>query len=444
MIKFIEKQSNLRLLLIVLLIAITLRILALILVIKFDFVMNLIAPDTHVYLNRAVDLINNGWSEVFKWFETGYAATIYPLILAFLLKYIIGMNYSPDQLIFYHGIINSIWAGLACIFIYYSVMLASNRNKSLSLFTALLIAAYPEYLLWNSYVLKESISLFAMSLGIYGIYRVITSKNLENLKFNMLLLFLILLINYLTRRANTQILLATCALIAIIMIYNWFKKKYFHIQYKRLVFFSIFSVIAFPMFFIYGQYVSITSTNNYSLYSFQNMYIRNAPGGPFETWGYHEQFGNRISQWQFLEIDKEQYENFSYTKKELISIYAMVKYISTSPLDFLTHTSQKFINMWRPVWRNSHIKTHLMMGFPYIVTIFFFFIYFLRKKRYNFQTNILPLLALVIMGTTMHLLFIGQIRFREPILLGVITIAGISLYEIVFSTKTATEETIHN
>jgi hypothetical protein len=181
--------------------------------------------------------------------------------------------------------------------------------------------------------------------------------------------------------------------------------------------------------------VSITSTDNYSPYSFQNIYERNSPGGPFETWGYHERFGKRIALWQFLEIDKEQYENFSYTKKELLSIYAMVKYISTSPLDFLTHTSQKFINMWRPVWRNSHIKTYLLMGFPYIVSIIFFFIHFFRKKRCNFQINILPLLALVIMGATMHLLFIGQIRFRHPILLGVIAIAGISLYEMGLSIK---------
>jgi hypothetical protein len=95
------------------------------------------------------------------------------------------------------------------------------------------------------------------------------------------------------------------------------------------------------MFFVYGQYVSITSTNNYSHYSFQNIYSRNSPGSPFETWGYHESFGKRIDDWEFLEIDKEQHENFSYTKRELISIYAMVKYISTSPLDFLTHTHHR-------------------------------------------------------------------------------------------------------
>jgi hypothetical protein len=180
--------------------------------------------------------------------------------------------------------------------------------------------------------------------------------------------------------------------------------------------------------------VTSTSTDNYSAYSFKNIYDRNSPGGPFESWGYHERFGKRIPAWQFLEIDEEQCnKDFSYTKRELICIYAMVKYISTSPLDFLTHTSQKFINMWRPVWRNSRIKTYLMMGFPYIISIIFFFIHFFRKKKYNFQINILPLLALVIMGATMHLLFVGQIRFRHPIFLGVIIIAGISFYEIVLS-----------
>jgi hypothetical protein len=397
--------------------------------------MNLIAPDTSSYLERAVDFINNGWYEVVKWFKSDYAVTIYPLILAFLLKFIIGMNYSPDQLIFYNGIINSIWAGLACLCIYYSIMLASNKNKSLSFFTTLIVSIYPEYILWNSYVLKESMSFFAMSLGIYGIYRVINSKHFKNILLNTFLLFLILFVNFSIRKVNLLILLAACALIAIVMIYNWFKKRYFHIYYKRLVFFSIFSVIVISMFFIYGQYVSYTSTDVYSSYSFQNIYQRNSPGGPFETWGYHERLGKRIAIWRFLEIDKEQYENFSYTKRELISIYAMVKYISTSPLDFLTHTSQKFINMWRPVWRNSHIKTYLMMGLPYIVSIIFFFIHFFRKKKYNFQINILPLLALVIMGATMHLLFVGQIRFRHHILLGVIAIAGISFYEIVFSIK---------
>ena len=436
MIKFIEKQSNLRLLLIVLFIAITLRILAVILCIKCDFGMNLIAPDTRNYLERAVDLINNGWYEVVIWFKSGFAVTIYPLILAFILKYITGINYSPDQLIFYHGIINSIWAGLACLCIYYSIMLASNRNKSLSFFVTLIVGTYPEYILWNSYVLKETMSFFAMSLGIYGIYRVINSKHFKTLLFNLLLLFLILLINYLIRTVNVQILLATCALIAIIKIYNWFKERYSHIYYKRLVFFSIFSAISISMFFVYSQYVSITSTDNYSPYSFQKIYSCNSPGGPFETWGYHERFGKRIPAWQFLEIDKEQYnKDFSHTKRELLSIYAMAKYISTSPLDFLTHTSQKFINMWRPVWRNSSTKTYLMMGIPYIVSVIFFFIHFFRKKRYNFQINILPLLALVIMGATIHLLFVGQIRFRHPILLGVIAIAGISFYEIVLSIK---------
>jgi hypothetical protein len=182
------------------------------------------------------------------------------------------------------------------------------------------------------------------------------------------------------------------------------------------------------MFFINGQFGSVK-------YSFRQIYRLNSPGGPFETWGYHERVGKRINAWQFLEIDKEQYDNFSSTKRELICIYAMGKYIFTSPLDFLTHTSQKFVNMWRPAWRNSRIKTHLMMGLPYIVSIIFFFIHFFRKKKYNFQINILPLLALVIMGATMHLLFIGQIRFRHHILLGVIAIAGISLYEIVLSIK---------
>jgi hypothetical protein len=436
MIKFIEKQSNLRLLLIVLFIAITLRILAVILCIKCDFGMNLIAPDTGKYLDRAIDLINNGWYEVVIWFKSGFAQTIYPVILAFLLKYVIGMNYSPDQLIFYHAMINSIWAGLACLCIYYSIMLASNRNKSLSFCTTLIVGVYPEYILWNSYVLKETMGFFAMSLGIYGIYRVINSKHFKDILLNMFLLFLILYINLLIREVNVQILLATCALIAIIMTYNWFKKRYIHIHYKKLVFFTIFSTIAISMFFVYSQYVSITSTNNYSPNSFQQIYRLNSPGGPFETWGYHERYGKRIQAWQFLEIDKEPYKkDFSHTKKELICIYAMIKYISTSPLDFLTHTSQKFVNMWRPVWRNSRIKTHLMMGLPYIVSIIFFFIYFFRKKRYNFQINILPLLALVIMGATMHLLFAGQIRFRQHILLGVITIAGISFYEIVFSIK---------
>jgi nucleoside diphosphate kinase len=105
-----------------------------------------------------------------------------------------------------------------------------------------------------------------------------------------------------------------------------------------------------------------------------------------KSWGYHERFGKRIPAWQFLEIDEEQWiKDFSHTKKELICIYAMVKYISTSPLDFLTHTSQKFINMWRPVWRNSRIKTYLMMGFPYIVSIIFFFIHFFRKKNTTFK-----------------------------------------------------------
>lgn len=429
MIKFIEKQSNLRLLLIVLFIAITLRILALILVIKFDFAMNLIAPDTHNYLARAVDLINNGWYEVVIWHKSGFAQTIYPLILAFLLKYIIGMNYSSDQLIFYHGMINLIWAGLAFLCIYYSIMLASNRNKSLSFFTTLIVAVYPEYLLWNSYVLKETMSFFAMSLGIYGIYRVINSKHFKNILLNMFLLFLILFVNFSFRKLNVQILLAICALIAVIMFYNWFKKRYSHIYYKRLVFFTIFSAIVIPTYFLHSQF---EFNNKHSLHM---IYIRNSPGGPFETWGYHERFGKRITEWQFLEIDKEQYENFSHTKKELISIFAMAKYIFTSPLDFLTHTSQKFINMWRPVWRNSHIKTHLLLGFPYIVSIIFFFIHFFRKKKYNFQINTLPLLALVITGATMHLLYVGQIRFRPPILLGVIAIAGISLYEIVLSVK---------
>ena len=189
MIKFIEKQSNLRLLLIVLFIAITLRILALILVIKFDFAMNLIAPDTDTYLRRAVDLINNGWYEVVIWYKSGFAATIFPLILAFLLKYIIGMNYSPDQLIFYHAMINSIWAGLACLCIYYSIMLASNKNKSLSFFTTLIVGTYPEYILWNSYVLKDTMGFFAMSLGIYGIYRVINSKHFKSILLNMFLFF---------------------------------------------------------------------------------------------------------------------------------------------------------------------------------------------------------------------------------------------------------------
>ncbi len=229
MLKIIEKQSNLRLLLIVLFIAITLRILAAILVIKCNFGMNLIAPDTHSYLDRAVDLINNGWYEVVIWHKSGYAATIFPIILAFLLKYIIGMNYSPDQLIFYHAIINSIWAGLACLCIYYSIMLASNRNKSLSFFTTLTVGIYPEFILWNSYVLKETIGFFAMSLGIYGIYRVINSKHFKDILLNMFLFFLILFLNFSFRKVNVQILLATCALIAIIMIYNWYKTKYFHI-----------------------------------------------------------------------------------------------------------------------------------------------------------------------------------------------------------------------
>ena len=79
----------------------------------------------------------------------------------------------------------------------------------------------------------------------------------------------------------------------------------------------------------------------------------------------------------------------------------------------------------------------IILGVFYIklASTIFFFIHFSRKKKYNFQINILPPLALVIMEATMHLLFVGQIRFRHPILLGVIAIAGISLYEIFLSIK---------
>jgi len=79
----------------------------------------------------------------------------------------------------------------------------------------------------------------------------------------------------------------------------------------------------------------------------------------------------------------------------------------------------------------------IILGVFYIklASTIFFFIHFSRKKKYNFQINILPPLALVIMEATMHLLFVGQIRFRHPILPSVITIAGISFYEIVFSIK---------
>lgn len=85
--------------------------------------------------------------------------------------------------------------------------------------------------------------------------------------------------------------------------------------------------------------------------------------------------------------------------------------------------------MWRPVWRDSSVKTYLMMGVPYLTAVLLFFIYLFRSKSRKFQVDILPFLALAITGVTMHLMHAGQIRFRIPIMLGVVSIAGLSVYD---------------
>ena len=106
--------------------------------------------------------------------------------------------------------------------------------------------------------------------------------------------------------------------------------------------------------------------------------------------------------------------------------------IKTCFLYQTTDLNQLHRSLWKSV---QHEKLSKYLLAIITLKVISFFIHFFRKKKYNFQTNILPLLALVIMGVTMHLLFIGQIRFRHPILLGIIAIAGISFYEIVFSIK---------
>jgi hypothetical protein len=355
--------------------------------------------------------------------EPVHNPTLYTLVLACLLKCFVGINYVPKELIVYNGVSNSIFGGLTCIFVYYSMMYASGKNKALSFFSSLVVAIYPGYLLWNAYVLKDTINIFMMSMGIFSIYRVLYSENYKKVILNLFLFIIVLILNTAFRKANGIILFGVFSFIIVIVLYNWLRRRF----YKKTTFIAILLLIFIPLFLVSSHYELEWSG------SFQSLYSMNSPGGPFETWGYYESRGERTPAWRFLGIDHERYNNSSYTKKELLSIYALFKYAITDPIQFLTHLSEKFINMWRPVWRNSSIKTHLMMEVPYLAVIVFFILYFFRKKKYNFQVNILPFLALAIVGATIHLLWVGQIRFRIPIMLGVLSIAGICLYDFMTS-----------
>ncbi len=424
--KTIEKQTNTKLIIILFLTAFIARVSAVILVTQFKFKMNLFAPDTTVYIRRAIDLINNGWGEVVVWYKSGYVTSFYSVILAFLLKYIVGVKYDVKELIFYHGIMNAVIGGLTCIFIYYSTILASSKNKSISFFCAAMIAVYPEFLLWNTYLLKETLNIFFMSAGIFSIYIMLNQKKFLNLLLSLTLLFIVFFINFTFRNVNGSLLIATFLILVIIAVFGWFKNRYSSIKFKKTLYISIIIIILIPTAFIFYNLIGLEL-------NFSTFYHYNSPGGPFETWGYYEgadREGERISVWKYLGLEKEQFRDFSKAKQETIYLFAFGKYIVTSPIEFLTHTTQKFINMWRPVWKNSSAKTHLMMGVPYLIVMFFLIIYFFRRKSYEFEINALPYIALTFSGIVMHLIFAGQIRFRLPVMIGILPLASIGMYEL--------------
>jgi len=286
-----------------------------------------------------------------------------------------------------------IFLSTTMVLVIYLLSITLFNNKIGALFAAFTAALYPHFVFYSLSGLTETSFTLLLLLSFLFFYK-------EKTFLAIFLLALTVLI-----RPSLDLINPILVLIFSFYIY---KLGYLNSLKKVLIYFIIYIFIMSPWWVYqhdkYGQFVRLTLADGIILYSGNNP-MNKTGGGVGNRTGISD-----VDLTKFYQIS-DPIERNNEMKKEAI------EYIMANPTHFVKMSAVKFIRFWR-LWpftehyQQWYIFASSLLSYGVVLTLS---VGFLLRNTKNNIIKLLPIFALIVYLTLVHMATIGSIRYRFPL-----------------------------
>ena len=355
------------------------------------YIQSHIFGDTQAYIRIAKNFLS-GEGLIASPDKVAYYPPIYPIFLAGIYG-VFGDGYWPIR------IIQSILAGLTCVIVYQLGKMVLDGQTGM--IAGFICAIYPFFIFYTGFVLTETLFIFLLLMTIFFFYRSIKTPTWKNLSLTGMLAG----ITVLTRPTFVGFILLFY--LSFIFLKGWKNKNCFKIGGVIFIFLSL-TILPWTVrnFYHLKAFIPLTTMGGVTFWEGNNPY---ATGGPCQYWPQEIK--------DLSEIERNRY----LTRKTLQVIWE-------NPLRFIRLSGVKFIRFWNIVPNYEGFSSplyHLTSLFSYLpVLITAMWGIFLTRKRWK---NFLMFYFVIISFTIIHMIFVGSIRYREPIMPFIIIFSGYTI-----------------
>jgi len=360
----------------------------------FFFKENILYIQTHIFgdTQQYIRIANNflsGKGLISSPQIIAYRPPLYPLFLSGVY-YLFGDSYWPIR------IIQSILDALTCIMVYFlSKRLFNIQTAKIS---AYICAIYPFFIFFTGFELTETLFIFLLTLTVLLWLKL---KDLLSMGKSVF----VGILSGLTVLCRPSVLLFII-LSFVVLFFLWGEEK--RRKLEILIVFTILTILPWSIrnFYHFKKFVPLTTMTGSSLWEGNNPY---AEGGPCQYWP-DEIRG-------LSEIEKDQY-----------LINATKEIIKESPFRFIRLMGRKFVRFWniKPNYESfsSHLY-NLVSFFSYIpVMVTAIWGMFLTRRKWR---EILLFYLLFFSFTLVHVIFVGSVRYRVPVMTSMIIFSSYAL-----------------
>lgn len=391
------------------------------LVLRIAFILyvngNYYFPDSNQYMIYARNLVSGlGYNTLpdTAWFALRTPG--YSLLIALVYKVFGAGNFSNFLVVLIQAVLSS----LTCVYIF----LIGNKiaGRAVGYLSGLFYAVYPFSVFYSAYILSETLAIFLFVICVWFLINITERRGyvyavLAGLSFGYL---------HLVKTSVFPLILA----LGILLIVADLKRIGGNVLRFVVMFVAVMAIVApwaIRNYTVFGKFISSSTMGGFVLYSGNNP--KNVTGGgiypddldypaDIKT-KYAEQL--KLSSEYFLSENKDRtsLRKIAEIELEIDNMYKQkaVDFIKKNPGRFISFGFKKFGRLWRVTpyasdYSSAKYKIISILSYGVLIPFFLIGIVLAIIKWKVWYAIILPILYI----TAVHCVFIGSVRYREPVM----------------------------
>ena len=307
-----------------------------------------------------------------------YRPPLYPLFLAGVY-FLFGEGYWPIR------IVQSVLGGLSCVMVYYLGEMVLNRRTAK--IASGICGIYPFFIFFTGFELTEILFILLLIGGVLLWLRLKDSLTIKESAFSGIVNGLIVLCR---PSALLFILFAS-----VVFLFLWWRRNWWKVGI--LIIFTILTILPWSVrnFYHFKRFVPLTTMTGLSFWEGNNPH---ATGGLCQYWP--EEIKN------MSEVDRDRY----LTK-------ATLRVIVENPSRFFKLLGIKFVRFWNIVPNYKGFSSFLynmvsLLSYPPVIITGIYGMFLTKRKWRRFLVFYLSFFSF----TLIHMIFVGSIRYRVPVM----------------------------